>query len=60
MGIKKYRPITPGRRDMSGYLFDELTTDRPQKQLLKPLKKNGGRGARGNITCRHRGGGHKR
>ncbi|MGA1823897.1 MAG: 50S ribosomal protein L2 [bacterium] len=60
MGIKKYRPMTPGRRDMSGYLFDELTTDKPQKQLLKPLKKNGGRSSRGNITSRHRGGGHKR
>ncbi|MGA1869063.1 MAG: 50S ribosomal protein L2 [bacterium] len=60
MGIKKYRAITPGRRNQSAFLFDELTTDRPQKQLVKPLKKRGGRGARGNITCRHRGGGHKR
>jgi len=60
MGIKKYRPTSPARRNQSGYLFDEITTDKPQKNLLKPLKKSGGRGAKGRITCRHRGGGHKR
>lgn len=60
MGLKKYRAITPGRRNQSGYLFDEITTDKPQKNLLKPLKKSGGRGAKGRISCRHHGGGHKR
>jgi large subunit ribosomal protein L2 len=45
---------------MSGYTFDEITRDKPEKSLLKPLKKNAGRNNRGKITVRHRGGGHKR
>jgi large subunit ribosomal protein L2 len=58
--IKNYRPTSPGRRGMSGYTFDEITSDKPEKSLLKPLKKNAGRNNRGKITVRHRGGGHKR
>lgn len=60
MALKKYKPTTPGRRQMSGYTFEELTTSKPNKRLTRSLKKNAGRGARGNITCRHRGGGAAR
>ncbi len=58
--MKKYKPTTPGRRFMTGSDFGEITTDRPQKSLLLPLKKGGGRNNRGRVTARHRGGGHKR
>ncbi len=57
MALKKYKPTTPGRRQMTGYSFDELTTNKPLKRLTKSLKKNAGRNSRGTITCRHRGGG---
>ena len=60
MAIKTYRPITPGRRQMTGYSFAELTTSKPHKRLTKRLKKDGGRNSRGIITCRHRGGGANR
>ncbi len=60
MALKTYRPTSPGRRGMSGYTFDEITKDRPEKSLLKPLKKQAGRNNRGKITVRHRGGGAKR
>ncbi|WP_067928137.1 50S ribosomal protein L2 [Alicyclobacillus shizuokensis] len=60
MGIKKYRPTSPGRRFMSVSTFEEITTDRPEKSLLAPLKKNAGRNNQGKITTRHHGGGHKR
>jgi large subunit ribosomal protein L2 len=60
MGIKKYRPITPTLRYKTGYTFEEITTDKPEKSLLAPLPKRAGRNANGRITCRHRGGGHKR
>ncbi|MDP2173958.1 MAG: 50S ribosomal protein L2 [Candidatus Cloacimonadaceae bacterium] len=60
MGIKKYKPITPTLRYRTGYTFDEITTDTPEKSLLKPLHKTGGRNNQGRITCRHRGGGHRR
>lgn len=60
MALKIYRPTSPGRRGMSGYTFDEITSDKPEKSLLKPLKKRAGRNNRGKITVRHRGGGHKR
>lgn len=52
--------MTPGTRFYSVSAFDEITTDRPYKKLLKPLKKSGGRNNTGRITSRHRGGGHKR
>ena len=60
MGIKKFKPITPGRRFMTVSDFADITHDYPEKSLLKPLKKTGGRGNTGRITCRHKGGGHKR
>ncbi|HOC95531.1 MAG TPA: 50S ribosomal protein L2 [Candidatus Cloacimonadota bacterium] len=60
MAIKKYKPTTPSLRFRTGYTFTEITTDSPEKSLLKPLKKSGGRNNMGRITCRHRGGGHRR
>jgi large subunit ribosomal protein L2 len=60
MAIKKYKPITNGRRGMSVLDFAEITTDQPEKSLLAPLKKNAGRNNQGRITVRHQGGGHKR
>ncbi len=60
MGIKKYRPTSPGRRWMTGQTFDEITRTKPEKSLLRPLKKKAGRNAQGRITVRHRGGGHAR
>ncbi|MCB5246529.1 MAG: 50S ribosomal protein L2 [Candidatus Cloacimonetes bacterium] len=60
MGIKKYKPTTPSMRFRTGYNFTEITTDSPEKSLLKPVRKTGGRNNRGRITCRHRGGGHRR
>jgi large subunit ribosomal protein L2 len=60
MGIKKYRPITPTLRFKTGYTFEEITTDKPEKSLLMPHPQKAGRNHHGRITCRHRGGGHKR
>jgi len=60
MGIKKFKPITPGRRFMTVSDFADITHPYPEKKLLTPLKKQGGRGNTGRITCRHKGGGHKR
>ena len=60
MGIKKYKPITPTMRFKTGYTFEEITKDKPEKSLIKPLPKKAGRNHHGRITCRHRGGGHKR
>ncbi len=60
MGIKKFKPITPGRRFMTVSDFADITHGYPEKSLLRPLKKTGGRGNTGRITCRHKGGGHKR
>ncbi|MGI6649929.1 MAG: 50S ribosomal protein L2 [Bacillota bacterium] len=60
MGVKQFKPTTPGRRQMTVLTFDEITTDRPEKSLLKPLKKSGGRNTQGRLTVRHKGGGHKR
>jgi large subunit ribosomal protein L2 len=60
VALKIYRPTSPGRRGMSGYTFDEITKDKPEKSLLLPLKKRAGRNNRGKITVRHRGGGAKR
>lgn len=59
MAIKKYNPTTNGRRNMSVLVFDEITTSTPEKSLLAPLKKKGGRNNTGKITVRHKGGGHK-
>jgi large subunit ribosomal protein L2 len=60
MGTKKFNPTTPSRRFMSTSDFAEVTTDRPEKSLVKATKRTGGRNNRGRITSRHRGGGHKR
>ena len=60
MGIKSYKPTSPGRRHGSVLDYQEITTQRPEKSLLEPLKKTGGRNNVGRITSRRRGGGHKR
>ena len=56
MAIKKYKATTNGRRNMSVLTFEEITTDTPEKSLLAPLAKQGGRNAHGQITVRHKGG----
>ena len=60
MAIKKYKPVTPGQRNKAISSFEELTTDKPHKALLEPLKSTGGRNNTGQLTVRYRGGGHKR
>lgn len=60
MAIKKYKPTSPGRRQMTGYTFEEITTDKPERSLVVPLTRSGGRNNHGRITKRHTGGGHKR
>ncbi len=60
MAIRKVKPTSPGRRSQDYATFDEITRRKPEKRLLRPLKKSGGRNTNGRITCRHRGGGHKR
>ncbi len=60
MAVKKYKPITPGQRGMTGYTFEEITKTSPERSLVKPLRKKGGRNVYGRVTVRHRGGGHKR
>ncbi len=60
MGIRKYKPTTPGRRGASVADFAEITRSTPEKSLLRPLHKTGGRNNTGRITTRHKGGGHKR
>ena len=61
MGVRKYKPTSAGRRNASVSDFKELTKGaKPEKSLLRPLRKKGGRNNQGKITCRHRGGGHKR
>ena len=60
MGIKTYRPYTPSRRHMTTPDFAEITKSRPERSLISPLKKTGGRNVHGRITVRHHGGGHKR
>jgi len=60
MGVKKYKPTTPGQRNMTGYTFEEITKTDPERALIKPLRKSGGRNMYGRVTVRHRGGGHRR
>ena len=60
MAIRKFKPVTPGTRWMSVAAFDEITKTTPEKSLLEPLRKSGGRNNTGRVTSRHRGGGHKR
>src|SRR6187551_977178 len=59
MGIRKYKPTTPGRRGSSVADFDEITRSTPEKSLVVPSPKTGGRNNSGKITNRHVGGGHK-
>ncbi len=59
MAVKKFKPTTPSRRQMTMPTFEEITTDIPEKSLLAPIKKSGGRNAQGKITVRHHGGGAK-
>ena len=60
MPIRAYKPTTNGRRGMTSLTFEEITTNKPEKSLLAPLKRKGGRNNNGRITTRHQGGGHKR
>ncbi len=60
MAVKKYKPITPGMRDMTGYTFEEITKSTPERSLLVIKKRSGGRNAYGRVTVRHRGGGARR
>ncbi|ARD48149.1 50S ribosomal protein L2 [Sporosarcina sp. P33] len=60
MAIKKYKATSNGRRNMTSSDFAEITTDKPEKSLLAPVKRKGGRNNQGRMTVRHHGGGHKR
>ena len=60
MGVKTYKPVTPSRRYLATSDFNEITVVRPEKSLLVPSPKSGGRNSNGRITVRRRGGGHKR
>jgi large subunit ribosomal protein L2 len=60
MGVRRLKPITPGMRTRVANTFEEITTDKPEKSLLLPLKKSGGRNNQGRMTMRYIGGGHKR
>ncbi len=60
MPIKAYNPTSAGRRDMTGYTFEEITKKKPQRSLTTALRKKGGRNNTGRVTVRHRGGGHRR
>ena len=60
MGIKIYKPTSPGRRGMSVSTFEEITKTVPERSLLQPLRRRAGRNNEGRVTVRHRGGGHKR
>src|SRR5205807_8159996 len=60
MPVKKYKPTSPGRRGMTVSTFSEITRSKPEKSLVRPLKKRAGRNNQGRISTRHQGGGHKR
>jgi len=60
MGVKYYKPTSPGRRLMTGHDFSEITKDKPEPKLVKEMRKKAGRNNQGRITVRHKGGGHKR
>ena len=60
MAVKKYKPITPGQRGMTGYSFEEITKTTPERSLIVEKRKSGGRNSYGRVTVRHRGGGNKR
>ncbi|UCD43233.1 MAG: 50S ribosomal protein L2 [Chloroflexota bacterium] len=60
MAVKKYKPVTPSLRGMTGHTFEEITKSKPEKSLVVPKKRTSGRNMHGRITVRHRGGGHRR
>ncbi|HEX7927815.1 MAG TPA: 50S ribosomal protein L2 [bacterium] len=60
MGIRKYKPTSAARRGMSGFTFEEVTTTTPERSLLEPLRRRGGRNNGGRVSMRHQGGGHKK
>ena len=60
MAVKKYKPVTPGQRGMTGYTFEEITKSEPERSLIVSLRKHGGRNAYGRVTVRHQGGGERR
>ncbi|MEW5874660.1 MAG: 50S ribosomal protein L2, partial [Candidatus Zixiibacteriota bacterium] len=60
MGIKTYKPTSAGIRHRTTLTFEEITSTTPEKSLLEPIRKSGGRNNKGRVTSRHRGGGHKR
>jgi len=60
MAVKKYKPITPGQRGMTGHTFEEITKSTPERALIVPLRRSGGRNVYGRITVRHQGGGARR
>ena len=60
MAVKIYKPTSPGRRGMTSPTFEEITKSKPERSLLKPLRRSGGRDFNGTISVRHRGGGHRR
>ena len=60
MPVKVFKPTSPGRRDMTGFSFEEITRSEPERSLVRGLRKQAGRNMRGKITVRHQGGGHKR
>jgi large subunit ribosomal protein L2 len=60
MAVKKYKPVTPGMRDMTGHTFEEITKSTPERSLIVVKSNRGGRNAQGRVTVRHRGGGARR
>jgi len=60
MAVKKYKPVTPGLRGMTGYSFEEITKSEPERSLIVSLQKHGGRNVYGRVTVRHQGGGERR
>ena len=60
MAVKKYKPVTPSLRGMTGHTFEEITKSKPERSLVIPKKRTSGRNMHGRITVRHRGGGHRR
>ena len=60
MAVRKFKPVTPGTRNKVISTFEEITCTTPEKSLLKPLKRSGGRNNQGKMTMRYIGGGHKK
>ncbi len=60
MAVKKFKPVTPGQRRKVISTFEEITKSTPEKSLIKPMKRSGGRNSSGRMTMRYMGGGHKK